>query len=126
MIPTLVLAAHAPDTGEVISATATVALLALLVAFVVERVRRHLPNLDGDVVVLVSWVLGVALSWWWDLRVAAEYGFAGVPRELDYIATGLIIAGAAGFIGTAKNVLRAHDPASSTYDGVVVHRIPRA
>jgi hypothetical protein len=117
MNPTPILAVHGAETGEVISATATVALLALLVALVVERIRHHFPNLPGDLIIAVAWVLGFALAWWWDLRVAADYGFPDVPPILDWITTGLIVAGGAGFIGTVKNAYRAADPASSMYRG---------
>lgn len=89
-----------------INTPTTVVLLSVLVALVLERIRRNFPRFHGDLVTAVAWILGAALAAWWDLRVAAEYGFPGVPAPLDYVVTGGIIAGVAGIVGEGKQAMR--------------------
>jgi hypothetical protein len=102
----------------VLNVATTVAWLSVMISVLVERARSRWPNLDGDLVVGVSWVLATAAAWGWNLTGAAALGFEGLPTILDYIATGFGIAGVAGWVGTAKNVARSLDPRSS------IHREP--
>lgn len=105
---------------EPIDALVTTTFLALVVAWIIEIVRKHLPSLDGDLLRLVTVILGYAAAFGWSLDVATEFGFGGLPAELGYLATAFVIAGEAGIIGSAKNALRARDPLSSLYPPVSV------
>lgn len=115
----LALPALAQETGdeiaEVINPTVTVLFLSVIVGLIVERVRARVSNLDGDLVTVVSLALGYGAALLWDLQVAADYGFDGLPVALDYLVGAAAIAGVAGILSAAKNALRARDPNSSTY-----------
>lgn len=101
------------DSGAAISVTATVVFVSGAIAYIVEFVRGRLPGLDGDVVRALSVVLAVGAVLAWDLRIAADYGYAGLPDALDIAASALIIAGLGGAIASWKNSKRAQDPSSS-------------
>ena len=97
----------------VINVAGTVLFLSLIIQYVIEWVRTRWSTLDGDLIRLISIVLGIAAAVGFDLDTAADVGFADMPKALSYVLTGLVIAGAAGFLGTGKNALRAKDPLSS-------------
>lgn len=98
---------------EPIDALVTTSFMALVVAYIVEIVRKHFPNLTGDLIRVVAVAIGYAAALAWGLDVAEPLGFVGLPTELGYLATALVIAGEAGIIGSAKNAIRARDPQSS-------------
>lgn len=100
---------------EPVSALVTVTFIGGVIALVVERLRARFPGLDGDLVTLLSALLGIAVAWGYDLDVAADVGLAGLAVPFNYIATGLVIAFGAGFIGSLKNSIRADDPKSSIH-----------
>lgn len=100
---------------EPVSAFVTVLFVGGVVALIVERLRARFPGLDGDLITLVSALFGVAIAWGFKLDVAADVGLAGLAVPFNYIATGLVIAFGAGFIGTLKNSIRADDPKSSIH-----------
>jgi hypothetical protein len=100
---------------EPVSALVTVTFVGGVIALIVERLRARFPGLDGDLVTLVSALAGVGVAWAYDLDVAADVGLAGLAAPFNYIATGLVIAFGAGFIGTLKNSIRADDPKSSIH-----------
>lgn len=98
-----------------INVAITVGLLTVLVASGVEFAASTFPKLDGNWIRLIAVAAGVGLALGYDLQAAAELGYHGLPPSLDYLVTGLVIAGSAGWVGTAKNALRAKDPQSSLY-----------
>lgn len=98
-----------------INVAVTVALLTVLVASAVEFATSTFKNLDGNWIRLIAVAAGIGLALLYDLQGAADLGYDGLPASLDYVVTGLVIAGAAGWAGTAKNALRAKDPQSSLY-----------
>lgn len=94
------------------SAFTTVVFVGGLIALIIERIRQRFPNLDGDLVVLVSAAAGIGLAVAFDLDVAADIGLDGLVSPFNYVASGLFIAFGAGFLGTIKNSFRAKDPTS--------------
>lgn len=101
------------DSGAAISVTATVVFVSGAIAYIVEWVRGRFPSVDGDIVRILSVVLAVGAVLAWDLRVASDYGYAGLPEALDVAASALVIAGLGGAIASWKNSKRAEDPSSS-------------
>lgn len=101
---------------EGINVAVTIAVLAVLVQIVVERVRGRV-NIDGDIVFFISWVLGGLLAWYFGLAGASELGYPGLPVAVDYVLTGLVIAGGSGLIAASKNSNRSNDPTSSLFSG---------
>lgn len=83
------------------AALVTVTFLAAVVQKVIERVRVHVPGLDGDLVTLVAVVLGTALAAGFGLDVAAQVGLEGLVSPFNYLATGIVIGGGAGIISDA-------------------------
>lgn len=106
------------DSGAAISVTATVVFVSGAIAYIVEWIRGRLPNLDGDVVRGISILLAVGAVLAWDLRIAADYGYAGLPDVLDIVASALVIAGLGGAIASWKNSKRAQDPQSSLHTSI--------
>ena len=96
-----------------VNALVTVGFLSVVVALVIERIRKRAPGLDGDLIVLFSTALGYAAAWAWGLDVAASFGYEGLPVQLSYLVAALVIAGASGFIGTTKGAIASRDPNSS-------------
>lgn len=103
------------DSGAAISVTATVIFVSGAIAYIVEWIRGRFPGIDGDIVRVISVVLAVGAVMAWDLRVAADYGYAGLPDALDIVASALVIAGLGGAIASWKNAQRAEDPMSSLH-----------
>lgn len=103
---------------EPVNALVTVLFVGGVIALVIERVRARFPGLDGDLVNLIAAVLGTGVAWGYELDVAADVGLAGLAVPFNYIATGLVIAFGAGFIGTLKNAQRSEDPLSSIHSEV--------
>lgn len=99
-----------------INVAITIAVLAVLVQIVVERVRARI-NLDGDVVFFTSWVFGGLLAWYFGLAGATELGYDGLPLIVDFVVTGLVIAGGSGLLAARKNANRSQDPTSSLFAG---------
>jgi hypothetical protein len=95
---------------DTINVTATVTVLSVIVALIVERLRSRFLALDGDVITAFTWLVGTGLAAWWDLRVADTLGYAGLPPVLDWIVTGAMIAGVSGIVGTTKAAIAAHTP----------------
>ena len=95
-----------------VNALVTVGFLSIIVALVIERVRKRAPNLDGDLIVVVALALGYAAAWAWKLDVAASFGYEGLPVLLSYLVAAFAIAGVSGFIGTAKGAIASRDPNS--------------
>jgi len=95
-----------------VNALVTVGFLSLIVSLVIERLRRRIPRLDGDLITLIAAVIGYGAAWAWQLDVAASFGYEGLPLALSYLVAGLAIAGASGFIATAKGAIASRDPNS--------------
>lgn len=97
-----------------VNALVTVGFLSIIVALVIERIRKRAPGLDGDLITVLALVLGYAAAWAWKLDVAASFGYEGLPVLLSYLVAAGAIAGVSGFIGTAKGAIASRDPNSST------------
>jgi len=82
---------------EPVGVLATVLLIAGIVAKVIERIRVRFPRLDGDVITLVSVVIGTAVAWGYQLDVSAEIG-QSVLEPFNWLVTGLFIGGGAGLV----------------------------
>lgn len=95
----------------------TVGFLSVIVQLVIERVRARVASLDADLVNVAAVVLGTGLAYAYKLQAAAQLGLPGLPPSLDYLATGIVIAGVSGIIAASKNKNRAQDPTSS------IHRV---
>lgn len=100
-------------TDTVVNVAGTVLFLSLIIQYVVEWVRGRWASLDGDILRVITIAIGIGAAVGFDLNTAGELGYEGLPPVLGYVATGLVIAGVAGFLGTGKNALRARDPKSS-------------
>lgn len=100
-------------TDTVVNVAGTVLFLSLIIQYVVEWIRGRWASLDGDVLRLFTIAIGIGAAFGFDLNTAADLGYEGLPVSLGYVATGLVIAGVSGFLGTGKNALRARDPKSS-------------
>lgn len=107
-------------TDTVVNIAGTVLFLSLIIQYLVEWVRGRWANLDGDILRVVTIAIGIGAAFAYDLNVSADLGFEGLPEALGYVATGLVIAGVSGFLGTGKNALRARDPKSSINSEPVV------
>lgn len=100
-----------------ISVLVTVGFLSVIVQLVIERLRARVASLDADLVNVVAIAAGTGLAYLYGLQAAAELGLDGLPVSLDYLATGIAIAGVSGIIAASKNKNRAQDPNSS------IHRV---
>lgn len=107
------------ESTEAVNALVTVGFLALVIQYAIEWVRGRAPNLDSDIVRAVAILLGYGAAWLWDLDVAGDFGFEGLPLALSYLVAALVIAGLAGFLGSAKNALRARDPNSTLHEHTI-------
>lgn len=101
--------------SEAVNVLVTVAFLSLVIQYLIEWVRGRFPGFDSDLVRIVALVLGYVAAWLWDLDVAGDFGFAGLPVALSYLVAALVIAGLSGILGSAKNALRSQDPQSSIH-----------
>lgn len=71
-----------------------------MVRQVVERVRKYLPRLDGETVLLCAWMLSTMACWILGVRGASAFVpelAETLPRWLDYLVTGGIITFGASF-----------------------------
>lgn len=104
-------AEEGPSTADVVGA---LTVFGLIVKAGLAILRRHLPDLDGTLVQLAGWALGIGIAATLDYRAAAAlleiHNLAGVVGRLpvpvvDYIVTGFGIMAASGviaeFVGTA-------------------------
>lgn len=101
------------EEGTAVNVAVTVTFLALVVQYLIEWIRGRFGGLDGDLIRLVALLLGFGAAWTWDLDVAADFGFEGLPVILSYVVAAFVIAGLSGIFGSAKNALRSRDPLSS-------------
>jgi hypothetical protein len=100
---------------EGINVLVTVGFLAVMVQLVIERVRAHV-QIHPDLTNLIALVVGTGLAVGFDLQAGMELGFAGLPPSLDYLATGLVIAGLSGIVAARKTANRLQDPNSSVHE----------
>ena len=105
------------QTGDIpasaaVNAGVTVAFLALVVQYVLEWLRGRWQSLDGDLLRVLALVIGYGAAYAYDLDVAAEFGFEGLPTALGYLVAAFVIAGLSGVISSGKNALRSRDPLS--------------
>lgn len=117
LIPLTALAQEGEIVGEessqAVNALVTVGFLSLIVSLVIERLRKRVPKLDGDLITGIAIAVGFAAAFAWKLDVAASFGYEGLPVMLSYLVAALAIAGASGFIATAKGAIASRDPNSS-------------
>lgn len=89
---------------DAVNTLALVTILGGVIHKVVERIRAHWPKIDGDLVTLVAWAIGVLVAWAFGLRATVEIAkmagisLGAVPVAIDYVLTGLGIAAGAGII----------------------------
>lgn len=99
--------------GQAINSLVTVTFLALVIQYFVEWLRSRWESVDGDIIRLISLVIGFGAAYFWELDVAADFGFEGLPTVLGYLVAAFVIAGISGIFGSGKNAIRSKDPASS-------------
>ena len=116
LIPLVALAQEGEIVGEEgtqpVNALVTVGFLALVVSMVIERLRKRVPKLDGDLITVIATAIGYAAAWAWGLDVAASFGYEGLPVQLSYLVAALAIASASGFLATTKGAISSRDPNS--------------
>jgi len=77
---------------------AQVIFISAVLAKVIERVRFRLPKLDGDLVSLTAWVIGVGIAWTLGLDVAEQLTGTSFVVPVNYVVSGLAIGLGSGAV----------------------------